>query len=91
VGDQSLVVWCADPLFYLFYPLYIVLAITATKQGRWFVRGNGRGEEFVLSFIHSVNKRPVYDTLRIEGDHLLIVKSRYDSFGAGMPETSTGT
>ena len=47
------------------------------------------GEEFVLSFIHSVNKRPVYDTLRVEGDHLLIVKSRFDTFGAGMPETAT--
>ena len=47
------------------------------------------GEEFVLSFVHSVNKRPVYDTLRAEGDHLVIVKSRFDSFGAGMPEAST--
>jgi hypothetical protein len=36
-----------------------------------------------------VNKRPVYDTLRVERDHLVIVRSRYDSFGAGMPEAST--
>ena len=47
------------------------------------------GEEFVLSFVHSVNRRPVYDTLRAEDDHLVIVKSRFDSFGAGMPESST--
>lgn len=47
------------------------------------------GEEFVLSFVHSVNRRPVYDTLRAEGDHLVIVKSRFDAFGAGMPDTST--
>jgi hypothetical protein len=46
------------------------------------------GEEFTLSFIHSVNKRPVYDTIRVTGDKLLIVKSRFDSFGAGMPEGS---
>jgi hypothetical protein len=46
------------------------------------------GEEFVLSFIHSVNRRPVYETLRIEDDHLVVVQSRYDSFGAGMPEFS---
>jgi hypothetical protein len=77
-------------LFYFFYPLYTVLAISATKQGRMVLCAEmAESEEFVLSFIHSVNKRPVYDTLRIEGDHLLIVKSRYDSFGAGMPETST--
>jgi len=47
------------------------------------------GEEFVLWFVHSVNRRPVYDTLRVEADHLVIVKSRFDSFGAGMPEAST--
>jgi hypothetical protein len=46
------------------------------------------GEEFVLSFTHSVNRRPVYDTLRVEGDHLVVVQSKYDSFGAGMPEFS---
>ena len=79
-------------LVYFFYPLYIVLAITATKQGKLVLCAEmAEGEEFVLSFIHSVNKRPVYDTLRMEGDHLLIVKSLYDSFGAGMPETSTET
>jgi hypothetical protein len=47
------------------------------------------GEEFVLSFVHSVNKRPVFDTLRTARDHLVIVKSRFDALGAGMPETST--
>ncbi|MGE5256602.1 MAG: DUF1850 domain-containing protein [Hyphomicrobiales bacterium] len=47
------------------------------------------GEEFVLSFVHSVNRRPVYDTLRAEDDHLVIVGSRFDAFGAGMPESST--
>jgi hypothetical protein len=43
----------------------------------------------VLAFVHSVNRRPVYDTLRAERDHLVIVKSRFDAFGAGMPEAST--
>lgn len=47
------------------------------------------GEEFTLSFTHSVNRRPVYDTLRAQGDHLVIVRSRFDAFGAGMPESST--
>jgi hypothetical protein len=36
-----------------------------------------------------VNRRPVYDTLRVMDDHLVIVKSRFDAFGAGMPEAST--
>jgi hypothetical protein len=77
-------------LFVLFYPWNIVLKLTAAKSGQVvFCAQMADGEEFILSFIHSVNKRPVYDTLRVAGDHLLIVKSRYDSFGAGMPETST--
>lgn len=48
-----------------------------------------QGEEFIISFTHSVNRRPVYDTLRVETDHLVIVGSRFDAFGAGMPEAST--
>ncbi len=47
------------------------------------------GEELAVSYVHSVNKRPVYDYLRIQGDKLLIARSRYDAFGAGMPETTT--
>ncbi|MHC1742198.1 MAG: DUF1850 domain-containing protein [Syntrophobacteraceae bacterium] len=47
------------------------------------------GEEMILSFTHSVNKRPVYETLRVQDGSLVIVKSRFDAFGAGMPETST--
>lgn len=47
------------------------------------------GEEFVLRFVHSVNKRPVFDTLRVTATQVVIVKSRFDAFGAGMPEHST--
>lgn len=46
------------------------------------------GEEFTLSFVHSVNKRPVHDTVQVARDYLVVVQSRYDSFGAGMPESS---
>ena len=76
--------------FFLFYPLYPALQITNVKKGEvLFCVRMAEGEEFILSFIHSVNKRPVYDTIRVEGNHLLIVKSRFDSLGAGMPEAST--
>jgi hypothetical protein len=47
------------------------------------------GEEWMISYVHSVNRRPVYDDLRIEGKGIRIVRSRFDTFGAGMPETST--
>lgn len=50
-------------VFFLFYPLYPVLRITTVKMGKVLVCAKmDEGEEFILSFIHSVNKRPVYDT-----------------------------
>ncbi len=85
VGTLSIIV-----VFFLFYPVYPVLRITTVKTGKvLFYAKMAEGEEFILSFTHSVNKRPVYDTIRVKGDHLLIVKSRFDSLGAGMPEAST--
>jgi hypothetical protein len=72
------------------WPWASVLEITATGTGLglWCTPVQV-GEEFVLSFIHSVNRRPVYDTLRAQSDSIVIVKSRFDAFGAGMPESST--
>lgn len=74
----------------LFWPLVSALEILDGRTGRAvFCARLQPGEEFLISFVHSVNRRPVYDTLRAEGDHLVIVKSRFDAFGAGMPEAST--
>jgi hypothetical protein len=86
----GLVVAVAGLVGLLLWPFIPVLEIVDGRVGRVAFCARVRsGEEFVLSFIHSVNRRPVYDTLRTEGDHLVIVKSRFDSFGAGMPESST--
>ena len=72
------------------WPFFSVLEISDLNTGRAVLCARMRaGEEFVLAFTHSVNRRPVYDTLRAEGDHLVIVKSRFDSFGAGMPDATT--
>ncbi len=79
-------------LFFLFLPWYTVLAVSSTGEGKLLLLASlERGEEFTLSYVHSVNKRPVFDTLRIEKDYLVIVRSRFDAFGAGMPEQSYGT
>ncbi len=72
------------------WPFILALELVDGGSGRTvFCARVKPGEEFVLSFVHSVNKRPVYDTLRVERDHLVIVRSRFDAFGAGMPEAST--
>jgi hypothetical protein len=74
----------------LLWPLAPALEIVDGRSGRVvFCARVKPGEEFVISFTHSVNRRPVYDTLRVEAGHLVIVKSRFDAFGAGMPEAST--
>jgi len=73
----------------LLWPLGPALEIMGTGATPVFCMRAEVGQEFQLSFVHSVNRRPVYDTFRVERDHLVVVKSRYDSFGAGMPEAST--
>jgi hypothetical protein len=74
----------------LFYPWISVLEISSVSTGHILWCSPMKvGEEFTLTFTHSVNKRPVFDTLRAQGDHLVIVKSVFDAFGAGMPEDST--
>jgi hypothetical protein len=86
----GLVVAGAGAAGLLLWPFISLLEIVGAGSGRVvFCSRVKPGEEFVLSFVHSVNRRPVYDTLRTEADRLVIVKSRFDSFGAGMPESST--
>lgn len=74
----------------LLLPSQTVLTVRSQQTGE--VRLNvpmAEGEEFVIAYVHSVNRRPVYDTLRVEREGLRIVKSRFDAFGAGIPETAT--
>jgi hypothetical protein len=71
-------------------PFLRALEVVETRSGA--VRLCARmaeGEEFTLAFTHSVNRRPVCDTLRIARERIVIVRSRFDAFGAGMPETTT--
>jgi len=43
------------------------------------------GTEFSVDFTHSVNLTPVIDTFRAQEGKIRAVKSRFYSFGAGMP------
>lgn len=75
--------------FLFFYPFHSVLQISNVSNGNiLFCTKIENGEEFILSYIHSVNRRPVYDTIKVKGTHFIIVGSRFDSLGAGMPEAS---
>jgi len=43
------------------------------------------GERVTLRYIHSVARRPVEETFLVEDNHLLLVETVFDSFGAGLP------
>jgi hypothetical protein len=72
------------------WPFADVLEVVESDSGRLALCARmAEGEEFVMVFTHSVTRRPVYDTLRVEDGRLVIARSRFDSFGAGMPDAST--
>jgi hypothetical protein len=80
---------CAG-LAWLFWPGRVVLEVADLSAGRVALcAAMAEDEAFVLRFIHSVNRRPVFDTLRVARDHVTIVKSRYDALGGGMPDATT--
>lgn len=89
-GILALVGLAAATGAFILFPRHIVLEVVPTATEHQALCAKMRdGEEFVLSFTHSVNRRPVYDTIRVARDQIIVVKSRYDAFGAGMPEHST--
>ncbi len=86
----AILVACALPVLWVLWGSdRRVVEVVGSGTGRvLFCAEMDEGEEFTLSFVHSVNRRPVHDTLRVARDHLVVVQSRFDSFGAGMPESS---
>lgn len=46
--------------------------------------------EFVVSFRHSVNRTPVNEFIRIQGNKFIVYKTTFYSYGAGMPEHVQG-
>ena len=64
---------------------YAVLEIRDSESGKVYDRlPVGRGGEFAVEFIHSVNQSPVRETFRLEGRNIRPVSVRFYSFGAGM-------
>ena len=62
------------------------LIICDTENGRIYARyGISDGEEFSISFVHSVNLTEVTDCYYADGNIIVCDKCIYSSFGAGMP------
>jgi hypothetical protein len=48
------------------------------------------GESFEVTFTHSVNQSPITDVFEWTGEELVVRKSRFKAFGAGVPVPSDG-
>jgi len=74
---------------FLFIPSRSVLVVQKLEPDTLvFCAPLAEAEEWTIAYTHSVNRRPVYDTLRLEGNGLRILRSRFDAFAAGMPDGS---
>ena len=63
-----------------------VLELRDDQTGRVYARYPiSVGDEFSVTFVHSVNKSDVTDIYQIRPDGIYAVASRYSAFGAGMP------
>jgi hypothetical protein len=90
VPGAILIIFALGMIVIFVFPSRSVLVVQkAGTDAIAFCAPMAEGEEWVISFTHSVNRRPVYDVLRVEGNGLRIVRSRFDAFGAGMPDVST--
>lgn len=49
-----------------------------------------KGETFELTYTHSANKSPVADTIQWTGREMLVLQSRFQTFGAGIPIPADG-
>ena len=75
-------------LLLLLLPLNVRLALSTDENGIVSVLALQEGEQFKISFMHSVNRSPVVDTIERTGSKLTIRSSLYQSFGAGMPASA---
>ena len=71
--------------------LWPVTCLTARSDGKllfaWPIRA---GESFEVTFMHSLNLSPVTDVIEWTGSDLVVRKSVFYTFGAGIPSPSDG-
>ncbi|MDQ0338233.1 hypothetical protein J2S00_001017 [Caldalkalibacillus uzonensis] len=68
------------------------LVIHNEKNGTVYVQqAVSEGDMLELSWIHSVEKTPWHEILQVESGHFVLVETRFQSFGAGVPHTKEGT
>jgi hypothetical protein len=73
------------------YSLRRLECLTATCGGRLlFAVPISPGESFEITFTHSLNLSPITDVVEWTGEGLIVRKSIFKTFGAGVPVPSDG-
>ena len=71
--------------------LWPVRCLTAKCEGKllfaWPIRA---GERFEITFTHSLNLSPITDVIEWTGGDLVVIKSIFSTFGAGVPVPADG-
>lgn len=72
---------------FCYLPAINMFTITDIKTGKLvYSRSIKHTQNFYTSFIHSVNRVPVYEYYKIVDNKFVIYKTSFYSYGAGMPE-----
>ena len=78
---------CAGLLFFLFIiPSVKCISISERNNSGNRIYSRKALKGFEIAYTHSVNKGRVHDCFSVQGDELVVEKSRFVSYGAGIPE-----
>lgn len=72
--------------FVFIFPFFSVLSISNRKNLSEKIHFGNGARGFIISYTHSVNKGRVHDYYRADGKNLILYRTDFVSYGAGMPE-----
>lgn len=72
--------------FVFIFPFFSVLSISNRKNPSEKIHFENGARGFIISYTHSVNKGRVHDYYRAKGKNLILYRTDFVSYGAGMPE-----
>ncbi len=74
-------------VLFISIPMLTEFTISNGKTGKIvYMDSIGNARAFDVSFRHSVNRTPVNEYIRIQGNGFVVYKTTFYSYGAGMPE-----
>lgn len=86
-----LIVLIAFVIFFVLFRFEKVPVLIITKDKKTIYTKRLEDGKFVLTFVHSVEKTPVYEFYEVLADDTLhLFKTRYSSMGAGLPFQAEG-